>query len=294
MKRDIYQEITNRIVHEMEKGRLPWERPWSKDDCAPVGTFGVPMNAATGRAYRGINICMLWAAAATMGSDDLRFMTFKQAKAAGGNVIKGSKGFKIFFFKKLEIERENDKGDTIKAQIPMLREFTVFHISQIDGLTKAKQPQEIDLDAMPEDINELAEAVDCELIISGDQAFYSPAYDRVNMPPIDSFKEQNGFRSVFYHELTHWTGHHTRMSREFGARGTDKYAREELVAELGAAFICAEFGIDYTTNHAAYLQSWIKALKNDKRMIFQAASAAQKAVDWLRAAAIADDLQAAA
>ncbi len=293
MKRDYAQEVTNRIVADIEAGNLPWEKQWNKNGTA---CSSVPMNATTGKPYRGINTLMLWIAGQIIGSGDLRFMTFKQAKAAGGTILKGSKGFKVYFYKKIEIADENEQGEPETRNIPMLKEYTVFHVSQTDCCRNIKPASEIELPKLPADVDELIYSLQAHVIHGGDQPCYIPSVDRVHMPLPVQFTSPENYRAVMYHELTHWTGHDKRCNRQFGmAKGSKDYAREELVAELGAAFLCAEFGLPYRTMHAAYVGHYLKTLKNDKRAIFQAASKAQKAVDWMREKVMAAaDTQAAA
>lgn len=289
MKRDLYQTVTDQIVTAINTGNIPWETRRNTTKGIQSGVSSLPMNGSTGVHYRGINIVTLWGAACDQGYEDLRFMTFKQAKASGGCVRRGEKGHKIYFFKPLEIRDESDPDNVRK--VPMLREYTVFHISQIDGIEKLGG--EATASQLPEDVPELAQAIDCDLrhgpTGKNSNGFYVPSQDYVQVWPPQSFKSEGLYRSVLYHELVHWTGHQSRCDRKFGmTRNGPDYASEELVAELGAAFLCAEYGLDYTTVHASYLSRYLKVLKDDKRAIFQAASKAQQAVDWIKAKALAD------
>lgn len=284
---DLYQKITDKILADMERGVMPWRRDWQSKqrDALP----GMPSNALTGKAYRGINILLLWIAADEIGSNDMRFATYKQAQDAGGNVIKGSKSFPIFFFNMLEKE---DKDTGKLKKIPMLRQFNIFHVSQckncnwktatIDG--KASKPE------MPEYTTEFIAALGANVkhgITHNGTPCYIPVLDRVEMPFPDEFSTHDSYRRILYHELIHWTGNTKRCNRDFsGSFGTAKYAREELIAELGAAFVCAEFGIAYDTRHASYIDIWIKCLREDNKAIMQAASAAQKAVDYIKQAVL--------
>jgi antirestriction protein ArdC len=283
MARDLFAEITNRIIFDMEQGVLPWSKPWKAGTTA-APALGMPINATTGKPYRGINVLLLWAAAASNGWADARFLTFKQAKDAGGNVRKGEHGHKIYFFRKIEVEDRNTEGET--KEIAMLKEYTVFHVSQVEGCDKL-QSAPVGVAELPQDTAELLATIGASLTHGGDRAFYAPLPDRIGMPWPQDFNSLNDYRATLYHELTHWTGHKARCDRTFGGRFGDKaYAREELVAELGGAFLCAEYGLPYQTQHASYLANWLEVLKEDKRAILQAASMAQKAVDFIRAAAI--------
>ena len=283
MARDLFAEITNKIIFDMERGVLPWSKPWKAGSSA-APALGMPINATTGKPYRGINVLLLWAAAASNGWDDQRFLTFKQAKDAGGSVRKGEHGHKIYFFRKIEVEDRNAEGET--KEIAMLKEYTVFHVSQVEGCSKLEVAP-IGAGDLPQDTDELIRTIGARLTHGGDRAFYAPMPDRIGMPWPTDFKSADDYRATLYHELTHWTGHAARCNRVFGGRFGDKaYAREELVAELGGAFLCAEYGLPYQTQHASYLANWLEVLKEDKRAILQAASMAQKAVDFIRAAAI--------
>jgi antirestriction protein ArdC len=278
--RDIHSEITNAILADMEAGVLPWAKPWNG---AGGGGLGLPMNAATGKAYRGINILQLWGAGAKLATGDLRFLTFKQALDLGGNVRKGETGFKVCFYKSLDIQSRDNPEET--RSIPMLKEFTVFHVSQVENCKGLKGAGDLPVHDLPEDTSELIAALGATVNHGGDRAFYQPSSDKMAMPWPQDYTTLDGYRATLYHELTHWTGHKSRNDRNLRNQfGTPEYAREELVAELGGAFLCAEFGLPYQTQHASYLANWLQVLKSDKRAILQAASAAQKAVDFIRAA----------
>lgn len=285
MARDLYAEITNRIIFDMQNGVMPWEKPWKGSTAAPA--VGMPINATTGKPYRGINILLLWGFAALNGWSDYRFLTFKQALDAGGHVRKGEHGGKIYFYKSLEVKDRDAADEDATRNIPMLKEYTVFHVSQVEGCEKlADAPA--GAGELPADTEDLARAIGAAITHGGDRAFYAPFPDRLGMPWPADFKSLDHYRATLYHELTHWTGHKARLDRTFGGRFGDKaYAREELVAELGGAFLCAEYGLEYQTQHASYLANWLEVLKEDKRALLQAASAAQKAVDFIKAAAIA-------
>ena len=270
MARDLYQEVTDRIIFDMESGSLPWEKSW---DGSKRVSLTIPRNATTNRPYRGINILMLWGLHA-----DPRYCTYKQARDAGGSVKKGEHGYSIVFYTPLNIK---DKQTGEEKKIPLLKNYTVFHISQTEGCSFPTP--NTDDPIIPEDTAELIEALKINLTNGGDQPCYIPSLDQLRMPYSQDFKCTDNYRATLYHEIGHWTGHKTRLDRNMrNSFGSQQYAREELVAELCGAFMCAEFNIPYQTQHASYLASWLSVLKEDKRAILQAASAAQKAVDYIR------------
>jgi antirestriction protein ArdC len=277
-KRDLYAEVTNKILAALEKGVAPWIKPWNSG--APAGG-ALPYNYLTGRPYRGINVPLLWAS----GYESNAWMTYKQAQAIGAHVRRGEKGSMIVFFKPIRISDANATGEKVERTIPMLRAFTVFNIAQIDGLPEAVAPAPVASNFPAADVT-LAQA---RLVHGGNRAFYSPVADFIQMPHKSQFVSEADYYSTALHELTHWTGHASRCAREFGKRfGDHAYACEELVAEMGAAFLCAQHGIEGKLQHAEYMQSWINALKADKRAIITAASAAQKAADFVSQAAATD------
>lgn len=285
MKLDIYQTVTDSLVARLEEGTSPWRKRWTTGG---AGMIHAPRRA-TGEHYRGINVLLLWIAAETGGYQSDRWFTFNQAKALGACVRKGEKATPIIFYKTLDVERTNDAGDTEEKRIPMLRQFYVFNADQIDGLPERYIPAPIQPGDAPAR-NELAEAAlrscGADIRESGDKAFYVPSHDYVNMPTFERFESAGGFLATLAHELCHWTGHKTRLDRaQLNSFGSKDYAYEELIAEIGSAFVGARLGIvgEHIDNHAAYLASWLKALKNDKRMIFKAAAAAQLAADMVLA-----------
>jgi antirestriction protein ArdC len=270
MKKDIYQEITDQIIAVLEQGAAPWVKPWS--------SAGMPRNAVSGREYSGINTILL---AMSPYASPL-WLTYNQAKTAGGQVRKGEHGTNIVFFKPFQVSDANNPDGPGKS-IPLLRSFTVFNAQQIDGLpekfTLANKPQ---LDSFAD--NEQAETLLTQAIIEHGKgkACFIPSADVIYMPNKTDFKSISDYYATGLHELTHWTGHKSRLARDFNGRfGDSAYAFEELIAELGAAFLCAHCGIDGQLQHASYIQSWLKVLKNDKRAIFTAAAAARKASEFL-------------
>lgn len=280
-KLDIYASVTNRIITQLEAGCVPWVRPWDRSG----GAIGLPMNAKTNNSYSGINILQLWGSIQDNGFASNSWLTFKQAKDLGGNVLRGSKGTQAVFASTF-VPKDVDNRDTELAPVAFLKKYTVFNLDQIEGLPSRFQED------VPE-IPELVKHSESEALIrrtgadvrnGGNKAFFSTQYDFVQVPPLASFGDPLDYYRTAFHELGHWTGHKSRLDRTFGARhGDSVYAREELVAELTAAFVSASLGIAPTLNHANYLNSWLQVLKADKRAIFQAASKASKACEFLLA-----------
>lgn len=289
MARDVYQEITDRIIDQLETGVAPWARPWNAKDAG-----GMPRNYTTGRAYRGVNVLLLWAT----GYPDQRWLTFKQARDAGGHVRLKEKGTQVILFKPFAIREAGagpDGGDKERT-IPLIRSFTVFNVAQIDGL-----PAEVPAGpvAEPEPITYTLAADlmrQANVGHGGNRAYYSPMADVIQMPERVAFESEAAYWGVALHELTHWSGHESRLDRlgKLSRFGTEAYAREELVAEMGAAFLCAQAGIGYATRHADYIASWLKVLKGDKKAIVQAASLAQAAADFINPAEEAAEVEEAA
>ena len=284
----LHDTVTNRIIKELEQGRLPWVQPWASSGTTPLG---LPLNAATGRAYSGINILLLWSAAIEQGRSSQRWLTYLQALALGGNVRKGEKGTMVVyadtFIPKAEQKKASASGEEAR-RIGFLKRFTVFHTSECDGL-----PAEPEADPLPgrADILPQAEAViaatGAVIRVGGDMAFYSPAHDIIQVPPQEAYYDPVNWYRTRLHELTHWTGHVSRLNRDFSGRwGGEAYAREELVAELGSAFLCAELGIEPTVRHADYIGAWLDILKGDNRAVFQAASHASKAAAFIMACSL--------
>jgi antirestriction protein ArdC len=289
VKRDLYAEVTAKIVSELEAGHFPWAQPWAARGEAATIAAGLPKNAATGAHYSGINILLLWGASIDNGFAEQVWLTFKQAKALGGSVMKGERGSMVVYADKFIPKDEQERiaregGDA--AFVPFLKRYTVFNAAQCEGL-----PQGIAQGAPPfpecETIARaemLIKATGADFRIGGDRAFYVPSQDFIRVPPQPAFFEQINYYRTSFHELGHWTGHASRLNREFKGRyGSHPYAREELVAELSSAFVCASLSIAPTVRHADYLGSWLEVLKEDKRAIFNAASLASKAADFILA-----------
>ncbi|GGD84309.1 antirepressor [Tsuneonella deserti] len=284
---NLYDEVTQRIIGELEAGRLPWVQPWGRT----AGGAGpaLPRNALTGRPYSGINILILWGAVIEHGYPSQGWLTFRQALQAGGNVRKGERGQCVVYADRFtpesEKERARQSGEDARA-IPFLKRFTVFNVAQCEGLRPGLAPDPVPLpecETIPV-AEEVIAASGVRFRIGGDEAFYMPALDLVQVPCRQAFFEPINYYRTCLHELTHATGHPSRVGRDlsnpFGSAG---YAREELVAEMGSAFLCASLGIVPTVRHADYIGSWLAVLREDNRAIFRAAAAASRAADWLLA-----------
>lgn len=281
---NLYDEVTNRIIAELEGGRIPWVQPWGNSGTA---TPGLPRNAVTGRAYSGVNVLILWGVLFEHDYASQGWLTFKQARDAGGCVKKGEHGVTVVyadrFTPEAEKERARQSGDDAKS-VPFLKRFTVFNLAQCEGLRPGLAPEPAPL---PErEIVPVAEQViaasGVDFRIGGDKAYYVPSADYVQVPPQPAFFDQINFYRTALHELCHASGHPSRLNRNLtNAFGSKDYAREELIAEMGSAFLCASLGIVPTVRHADYLASWLTVLREDNRAIFRAASAATKAADWL-------------
>lgn len=276
MKFDTYQEVTNAICARIEEGTPPWSPEWSG------GGFKMP-HRVTGEMYRGINVVLLWMSAMERGLTGQTWMTFKQALELGGAVRKGEKSTRIVFFKTLEIEGNGEGEDARK--IPMLRTYSVFNTDQIDGLPDKYRPAPATSGSAPmRDADKEAALRSCgaTIIEGGTQAAYYRGEDIVRMPDFERFHATSGYLATLAHELCHWTGHKSRLDRfADGKPSKDNYAFEELVAELGSAFISARLGIagEHFESHAGYLGGWLEIMQADKRAIFRAAAAAQAAAD---------------
>ena len=283
----LYQEITTKIIAQLEAGCVPWVQPWSGG--AGSAAVALPRNAATSRAYSGINVMLLWAAGFENGYAAQRWLTFRQALSLGGCVRKGERGTTVVYADRFTPEEERERaireGDAAQ-QISFLKRFTVFNVAQCDGLPEAltvpPPPPREDL-ILPR-FRALMEASGATIRMGGTMAFYRPVDDVIVLPPPESFHEPVNFHRTAAHELGHWTGHPSRLNREMKARrGGACYAREELVAEITAAFVCASLGVVPTVRHADYIGAWLEVLREDERAIVRAASAASKAADCLLA-----------
>lgn len=287
---NLYDEVTNRIVAELEAGRVPWVQPWGRPNGQGFSAApGLPRNALTSRNYSGVNVLILWGAVIECGYPSQSWLTFRQALEAGGNVRKGERGTTVVYADRFTPEAEKERaareGGDPKA-VPFLKRFTVFNVAQCEGLRAglAADPAPLPEREIVPVAEDVIAASGVDFRIGGDRAFYVPSEDFVQVPPQPAFFEQINYYRTCLHELTHATGHPARLARDLtNSFGSKDYAREELVAEMGSAFLCAALGIVPTVRHADYLASWLEVLREDNRAIFRAANAASKAADWLLA-----------
>lgn len=290
--KDIYANVTNSIIAALEQGTPPWVRPWQDSGDA------IPSNIVTGKPYRGINVLMLYVEATSKNYTDNRWLTFKQAGDIGARIRKGEHGTQIVFYRMREIkDAKSDVADADAADtrsIPLLRTYTVFNASQLESVPDrfaicpvlAWQPVE-----EAEQVLIKTGAVICH---GGNRAFYRPSDDIIQLPPSASFEKPEDYYATALHELCHWTGHPHRLNRVLtGRRDIEAYAYEELVAEIGAAFLCAYSRLSARLEHASYISTWLDALRRDKRLIFVAAGAAQKAADFVLGSVAVAELDAA-
>ncbi|MFC7047931.1 ArdC family protein [Emcibacter nanhaiensis] len=292
---DIHQTVTDRIVEALEQGSISCSLPWNSG-------LSLPVNAHTGNYYQGINILNLWVEAYLKGFSSPCWGTFKQWKQQGAKIKKGSKSSFIIFYK--AFEREEDEminGEVVPGETELVtrhfaRASRVFNADQVEGWDKAEDEKDTDEENEPCPVSDLDEAeqfiagTEAHISHGGNKAYYSPTLDRIFIPSRDLFTETEyssateGYYSTILHELTHWSGAEHRLNRDKGEKfGDQKYAFEELIAELGAAFLCCRLSVtpQPRLDHAAYIQSWLMALRNDKKAVFIAAKEAQKAVDYL-------------
>jgi antirestriction protein ArdC len=282
---NLYQEITDKIIAELEGGRVPWVQPWG--EAGASAPLGVPQNAATGRRYSGINIIILWTAVIERGFSGHSWLTFRQALGLGGHVRKGERGTTVVYAHRFipdeERRRAAEDGDEPQA-IPFLKRFTVFNTEQCEGLPEdlATSPIPVPEGLILPQVEALIAATGADFRIGGDRAFYSPAHDFVQVPrPVAFFEPLNWHRTAL-HELGHWTGHPSRLARDMsGTFGSRSYGQEELCAEIASAFVCASLGIVPTVRHADYIGAWLDIMREDNRAVIRAASAASKAADYL-------------
>lgn len=276
MKKDIYEMVTDRIIEQLEKGYIPWQKPWT-------GVHDGAYNRISNKPYSLLNQMLL--------SKTGEYATFKQWTELGGHIRKGEKAEIVTFWKIQQIEEENEDGEKVIKQIPLLRYYNVFHISQVEGV----EPKSIDLNEL-QPIEE-AERIKTEYMQREhikilekvtDKAFYSPSLDYIQVPCKEQYQNIEEFYSTLFHEMTHSTGHKVRLDREDVKDcmyfGSENYSKEELCAELGSAFLINKLGIASSksfTNSTAYIQSWLRVLKNDKKFIISASSRAEKAVKYI-------------
>lgn len=289
---DFYQRITDKIIRDLEQGTRSWIKPWATstghDAARPLRHDGTP--------YRGVNVLILWSEAIERGYTSAKWMTYRQAQALGAQVRKGEHGATVVYAKTIErVEDDPGTGKETVERIPLLRAYTVFNTEQIEGLPTRPEVQPTIIEPVSSRIDRVdafITATSATIVHKGNRACYILSADRIEMPPYRQFIDTptssaaEGYYATLLHELIHWTSPKHRCDRDIGKRfGDNAYAREELVAEIGAAFLCADLGIalEPRPDHAAYLASWLTVLKSDKRAIFAAAAMAQKAIDWLAA-----------
>ena len=286
MNKDVYQRITDRIVTALETGVRPWLKPWNAEHAA--GRITRPLRA-NGIPYQGINVIALWMDAETKGFSAPIWMTYKQAHDLGGQVRKGEHGSLVVYANTVtRTETDSDTGEATERDIAFLKGYTVFSVDQIDDLPAqyyAKAAPVLDPVQRIAGAESFFAATGANIRHGGNQAYYSVTHDHVQMPPFETFKDAESYYATLAHECTHWTRHPSRLERDFGRKrfGDEGYAIEELVAELGSAFLCADLGLalEPREDHAAYIGHWLKVLKDDRRAIFTAAGHAQRAADYL-------------
>lgn len=287
--KDVYTRITDQIIAELEKGALPWLKPW--DAAHVAGPVSRPLRH-NGQPYAGINVLMLWLAAMERNFYAPIWMTFRQAKELGAHVRKREKGSLVVYANTITRTEENpNTGEEEAREIPFMKGYTVFNVEQIEDLPAHyyarsetyKNPDERDADA-----ERFFASTGAQINHGGNRAFYAPGPDQIQMPDFETFRDSLAYYGTLAHECTHWTRHETRLDRDFGRKkwGDEGYAMEELVAELGAAFLCADLELtpQIREDHTPYIAGWLKVLKEDKRAVFTAAAHAQKAADFLHSA----------
>jgi antirestriction protein ArdC len=284
-KPDLYTRITNRIVADLEKGCRPWLKPWNAEHAA--GRITRPLRH-NGTPYRGINVLNLWTAATASGYACPIWLTYKQAQELGAQVRKGERGELVVFASKITRTEATPKGEETEREIPFLKGYSVFNAEQVDGLP----PHFTELAAPTLDpVQRIADAesffanTKADIRHGGNRAYYAIHADFVQMPPFETFRDAEAYYQTLCHECCHWTKAESRLNREFGRKrwGDEAYAAEELVAELGSAFLCADLGLtpEPRPDHASYIENWLRVLKNDKRAIFTAAGHAERAAAFL-------------
>lgn len=284
-KNDIFQRVTDTIVSAIEAGSGSYKMPWRVSGGFPHS----PINAASKKPYRGVNVLVLWAVAQERGYKSGTWATYKQWQEHGGQVRKGEKSANVVFWKFFDRSdaEEGSKEEQPSQRIPMARDYWVFNAEQVEGYTAPTEP-ETSREERIQAADHFFHRLGIDVKPGGNRAYYSGDSDSVHMPDFTAFKEPLFYYSVLSHETTHWSGAPHRANRNLSGRfGSESYAIEELVAELGAAFLCASLGLptDPREDHAPYIASWLRVLKNDKRAIFTAAAKAQEAVDWIFATA---------
>ncbi|NEJ80278.1 DUF1738 domain-containing protein [Rhizobium leguminosarum bv. viciae] len=284
---DIYTRITARIVADLERGVRPWMKPWNAANAE--GRITRPLRH-NGQPYSGMNVLLLWSEGMARGFTSPMWMTFKQALEFGAAVRKGETGSTVVFASRFTKSETDGSGNEVDMEIPFLKAYSVFNVDQIDGLPDHhyhRPTPALDSVERIENADRFFRSTGAVIRHGGSQAYYSPVTDHIQMPPFETFRDAASYVATLSHEETHWTANPRRVGRDLSRYAKDKSerAREELVAELGSCFLCADLGIapemEPRPDHASYLASWLKVLSDDKRAIFQAAAHAQRAVSFL-------------
>jgi len=285
-RKDVYSRITVQIVEHLEKGVRPWIRPWNAEHAAGRITRPLRHNH---QPYSGINILSLWMSALSQNFVAPIWMTYRLATELNAHVRKGEKGSLVVYANTITRTEHDDKtGEDIEHEIPYMKGYTVFNVEQIEGLPEiyyAKAVPARDPVARVEHAEKFFASLGATIRHGGNRAYYAQEPDYVQMPPFEAFRDAESYYATLAHEATHWTKHPDRLNRDFGRKiwGDEGYSREELVAELGSAFLCADLELrqEPREENAAYIATWLEALKNDNRAIFAAAAHAQRAADYL-------------
>ena len=286
MKRDLYSEVTARILAELERGAAPWRKSWS----ATAGQ-NVPQNAVTNRPYSGCNVILLWLAR-NRGWATPRFLTFKQATEAGGNVRKGEHATHVILWKPVPKKQSGDEGEEKDGSYLLLRSYAVFNAQQADNVPELPLAVEHDPIEKAEEIVRGYVPHGPLIQFGGGSAHYVQSSDIVACPNMGQFERIEGYYSTLYHELVHSTGHESRLDRLTRTGfGSGPYAKEELIAEMGAAMLCGMAGIDNLDQSASYLKGWLKPIGEDPKFVIQAAANAQKAADLILGTSFVSDSQ---
>ena len=284
---DIRKGINQRFIEALKHGAPPWIKPWGDSDCGHR-----PINAATGHIYSGINVSILWSEAIRSGFETDRWLTLRQANSLGGRVTKGQRGTTVVVYKQLKVRRRPADCNDIDAEetsdfIRLMKGYTVFNVEQCTGI-----PDRVISAPLPaqwtelSSVTEFVDAAGADIVHGKDSAVYEPNPDRILMPAKAAFEDRAGYYPTLFHEMVHWTGHPSRLNRP-GIRNTKQldpreYAFEEMVAEIGSAYLCADFGIQGELRHDSYVLSWIEVLDSDPKAIFAAAAQAEQAVGFLK------------
>jgi antirestriction protein ArdC len=286
LKMDMYQQVTNSIIEQLEKGAIPWVKPWRADSSAD-------RNLVSGKAYQGINRLLLGMSSMSQGFASPEWATYKQWNEKGAQVNKGEKATHIVFFKPMAGKKNAETGET-EGGYCVIRGYAVFNATQTNYSAPVSDVPATQFNPIPACEQFIA---DTGALIShgGDAAFYAPSHDRIQLPNKSAFDCEGSYYATAFHELTHWTGSEKRLDRDLskGRFGNPAYAFEELVAEIGEAFLCADYSIQGELRHAGYIANWLKACRDDSKAIFRASALAQKAADYLKACKATEIKQAA-